>query len=66
MLFLDTIEDLAGGEQNQARRQIIEEPVRALYRDLPSILVVMFGATGLCGRTPIPNGPSAKTSTSIF
>jgi tetratricopeptide (TPR) repeat protein len=43
VLFLDTFEDLAVGEQNDARRQILEEPVRRLYEDLPSVLLVVFG-----------------------
>ena len=34
VVFLDTFEDLAGGESNEARRQVIEEPVRELYRHL--------------------------------
>ena len=43
VVFLDTIEELAGGEQNEARRQEIEEPVRKLYQYLESIFLVMFG-----------------------
>ena len=43
VVFLDTFEDLAGGEQNDARRQVIEEPVRDFYKDLTSVLLVIFG-----------------------
>ena len=43
VIFLDTLEDLAGGEKNEARRQVIEEPVRVLYQELTSVLLVMFG-----------------------
>ncbi len=43
VVFLDTFEDLAGGEQNEARRQLAEEPVRELYMHLTCVLLVMFG-----------------------
>jgi len=43
VVFVDTFEDLAGGEQNDARRQVIEEPVRDFYKDLTSVLLVIFG-----------------------
>ena len=43
VVFLDTFEDLAGGESNEARRQVLEEPVRELYRHLTCVLLVLFG-----------------------
>lgn len=43
VIFLDTFEDLAGGEQNEARRHFAEEPIRELYRRLTSVLLVLFG-----------------------
>src|SRR5579864_3413418 len=43
VIFLDTFEDLSGGEQNEARRQVAEEPVRELYRHLSCVLLVLFG-----------------------
>ena len=43
VVFLDTFEDVAGGEQNDARRQVVEEPVRELYMHLKNVLLVMFG-----------------------
>ena len=46
VVFLDTFEDLASGEQNEARRQLMEGPVRELYTSLTCVLLVMFGATG--------------------
>ena len=43
VVFLDTFEDLASGEQNEARRQLMEGPVRELYTSLTCVLLVMFG-----------------------
>jgi tetratricopeptide (TPR) repeat protein len=43
VVFLDTFEDVSGGEQNEARRQVAEEPVRELYAHLTCALLVMFG-----------------------
>ena len=43
VVFLDTFEDVAGGEQNEARRQVVEEPVGTLYMHLKCVLLVMFG-----------------------
>ncbi len=43
VIFLDTFEGLASGEQNEARRQVTEEPVRELYMHLPSVLLVLCG-----------------------
>jgi tetratricopeptide (TPR) repeat protein len=43
VVFLDTFEDVAGGEQNEARRQLAEEPVRELYKYLTCVLLVTFG-----------------------
>ena len=43
VVFLDTFEELAGGESNDARRHVAEEPVRTLYEHLTCVLLVMFG-----------------------
>ncbi|MFO0952099.1 MAG: tetratricopeptide repeat protein [Isosphaeraceae bacterium] len=43
VVFLDTFEDVAGGEKNPARRQQLEEPVRELYHELKPVFLVLFG-----------------------
>ncbi len=61
VVFLDTFEDLAGGESNEARRQVLEEPVRELYRHLTCVLLVLFGATSWPGRRSMSNGVIGPT-----
>ena len=61
VVFLDTFEDVSGGEQNEARRQVTEEPVRELCERLPCVFLVMFGATRWPGTRSIPNGPTGPT-----